>query len=54
MENGDETPSEWAFAGIAPDADLDDVRECPPGAGGVEYDRVRPPPRSASPRPPPE
>ena len=53
-ENGDETPSEWEFTGIAPNGDLDDVRECPPSAGGVEYDRVRPPPRSAFPRPPPE
>ena len=49
-ENPVEEPSEWEFIGIAPDGDLDDVREC--GGGGVSYDRVRPPPSSASGPPP--
>lgn len=52
--DGVEEPSEWQFVGIAPDGNLDDVRECPPDAGGVEYDRVRPPPsRRSRQKPPP-
>ena len=46
-ENTREEPSLWEFVGIAPDGDLDDVRQCSPGPRNV-WGMTRPPPSSRS------
>lgn len=47
-DEGEELPSDWEFVGIAPDGDLDEVRECNADSGGVDYERVRPAPSDRS------
>lgn len=46
-EDSQENASLWRFVGIAPDGDLDDVRECAPGPRDI-WGETRPPPSRAS------